>query len=186
MLSSSSPPSSSFTSTQNHQQLLSKNHYYNSSQLSVIKNVSDADMSEGSPSKLSGIIKKAKSAVGYGKKGAGAGSPKRGDHCQYHFQFSFLVPLQAKSKIQPISPVPAAPGPITLLVSRATPLKVLMLEACCCFSYFHTFSTLTVPCRHCPELSRSEHIRLRVSILCQPGRRCYWVWHETIHSTYCC
>lgn len=65
--------------------LLSKNHYYNSPQLSIIKNLSDANMSEGSPSKLSGIIKKAKSAVGYGKKGARAGSPKTGGHCQYQF-----------------------------------------------------------------------------------------------------
>lgn len=65
--------------------LLPKNHYYNSPQLSINKNLSDANMSEGSPSKLSGIIKKAKSAVGYGKKGAQAGSPKSGGHCQYHF-----------------------------------------------------------------------------------------------------
>lgn len=42
-------------------------------------------MSEGSPSKLSGIMKKAKSAVGYGKKGAEAGSSKKGGHCQCHF-----------------------------------------------------------------------------------------------------
>ncbi|MCJ1342056.1 hypothetical protein MMC31_000236 [Peltigera leucophlebia] len=39
-------------------------------------------MSEGSPSKLSGIMKKAKSAVGYGKKGAEAGSSKKGGHSQ--------------------------------------------------------------------------------------------------------
>lgn len=53
-------------------------------------------MSEGSPSKLSGIMKKAKSVVGYGKKGAEAGSSKKGGHCQYHFQFSFPLSLQAK------------------------------------------------------------------------------------------
>lgn len=74
------------------------------------------------------------------------GPPRRVAIVSIIFNSRFFYLYKLNPKLQPSSPVPAAPGPRTLLVARALPLQVPMLGVCRCFSYFHTFSTLIVPC----------------------------------------
>lgn len=74
------------------------------------------------------------------------GPPRRVAIVSINFDSRFFCLYKLNTRIQPSSPVPAAPGPTSLLVARATPPKAPMLRVCYCFLYFHVFSTLIVPC----------------------------------------